>query len=142
MPASYKIDTDQRLVRMRASGMLTSGELRDYYYRLTADARFDSSFRSLALMGDVTEFEVEAREIAELAALPVFDRGTRRAIAALSDLAYGLARMFSLYAENVGQNIRVFRTEIEAMVWLDSPVEPGREPDFQATTPPLHVRVA
>ncbi len=130
MPASYRIDPHRRLVRVRVWGTVTNDDLRDHYHRLAADSRFEPTFRSIADLDAVTRFAVDPCVIAETASWSIFDVGTRRAIVAASDVALGLSRMFSLYAEGVGQNVRVFRTEPDALSWLNSPIQLGQEPDF------------
>jgi hypothetical protein len=42
----------------------------------------------------------------------------KRAFIAETDFAFGMARMFAMQAESVGQTIRVFRTLSEAVRWL------------------------
>ena len=142
MPETYEIDMDQRLVRARAWGVFSNADLRDHYLLLIADVRFEPSFLHLANLSDVTEFALEPRVIAEIASWPVFDVGTRRALIAPSDVAYGLSRMFSLHAERAGQNVQVFRTEQEAVDWLNSPTRPGREPEITPAAGCVRIRAA
>jgi hypothetical protein len=139
---SYTIDPQQGLVRTRAWATCTSADLRGLYHRLIADPRFRPDFLHLTNLEAVTEFAVDACAIVETASWPVFDAGTRRAIVAPSDIAFGLSRMFSLCAERVGQNVRVFRDAVEAMEWLNAPLEPGREPDLVAAARAARLRAA
>jgi hypothetical protein len=125
MPASYSIDPMRRLVSGRAWGVMTNEDLRAYYRDLVADPHFVPSFRQLMNLDDVTEFAVKPWTIAEVAAWPAYEAGARRAVVAHSDVAFGMARMFSMHAERARQNIRVFRTVHEAEEWLDSPVAHG-----------------
>jgi hypothetical protein len=113
---------------MRAWGVFSNADLRDNCQRIAADVRFEPTLLQLANLDDVTEFTLAPAVIAEIASWSLFDIGTRRAIVASADVAYGLARMFSLHAEYVGQNVRVFRDEQAAVDWLNSPTVPGREP--------------
>ncbi len=46
----------------------------------------------------------------------------RTAIVATQDLAYGLAHMFSVFREEGDIQIEVFRSEQEALLWLNSPI--------------------
>lgn len=127
LPLHYKIDPDCRLVRARAWGVLTNDDLRDYYPRLIADARFHPDYRQLTSLDEVTAFTVDTCVLAEAAGWSIYDVGTRRAIVAREDVAFGLARMFSVYAERVGQNVRAFRDAAVALEWIDSPSDPVRE---------------
>jgi hypothetical protein len=142
MPTSYKIDPVQQLVRCRAWGVLSNADLRDHYHSLVADPRFHASYRHLGDLRDVTDFSLESWMIAEVASWPIFDAGTRRAIVATTDVAFGLSRMFSLNAERVGQDVRVFRGLVDAQDWLDSPIEPGREPDISPSPRAARVSAA
>ncbi len=142
MPTSYTINAGEHMVRMRAWGVYSDAELRDYYRRVVADTRFRSAYRCLVNLAAVRVFALDCRVIADVAAWGVFDAGTRRAIVAPSDVAFGLSRMFSTHAAGAGQNVEVFRTEDEAEAWLASPVDDGREPQFEKTLPPANMRVA
>jgi hypothetical protein len=142
VPTSYQIDPVQQLVRCRAWGVISNADPRDHYHSLVADPRFRASFRHLVDLQAVTEFTLESWMIAEVASWPVFDAGTRRAIVAETDVAFGLSRMFSLMAERVGQLVRVFRGLEDAEEWLDSPMEPGREPDISPSPRPARVGAA
>ena len=142
MSTSYTIDERQALVRVHARDVFTSADLRDHYHELVADARFQPSYSHLTNLAGVTDCVVESCVIAEVASWPVSTAGTRRAIVAPSDLAFGLSRMFSLHAEQVGQNVVVFRTEAAAVEWLNSPAVPGREADGAAELHDPCVRAA
>jgi hypothetical protein len=131
MPVSYRIEPAMHLVLSRARGRFTNAELRDFYHQLAADPRFRPEYCQLSNVDDVTEFELDSWMIAQVASWPIFDVGTRRAIVAAGDVGFGLARMFSSYGERVGQDVRVFRTEAEALAWLNSPVAPGFEPPIE-----------
>jgi hypothetical protein len=135
MPTAYKVDVVARLIRSRAWGDLTNEDVRDHYHRLIVDPRFHPAFRQLTCLDGVTQFTLDPWMIIEASSWPVFDVGTRRAVVAHEDAGYGLARMFSLHAERVGQDVRVFRGVGEAEAWLESPAEPDREPDIAPVAP-------
>lgn len=136
------IDAPQALVHMYARDVFTNADLRDHYHALVVDARFQPTYAHLTNLGGVTDCVVESCVIAEVASWQVSNAGIRRAIVAPSDLAFGLSRMFSIHAEQVGQNVVVFRTEAEAIDWLNSPLEPGREPDDSHVVREACVRAA
>jgi hypothetical protein len=46
----------------------------------------------------------------------------RVAIVATKDLAYGLSRMYSVFREEGNIQVEVFRSEQEALLWLNSPL--------------------
>lgn len=119
MPITYTVDPMNRVVRTRAWGAFSNDDLHGYYHDLTSDVRFDRDFRELFDLTAVRDFQVETYLIAEVAAWPAFQTGTRRAFVAVSDLAYGLSRMFATYADCVGQRVQVFRETRDAEDWLD-----------------------
>jgi hypothetical protein len=87
--------------------------------RILLDPRFDPTYRSLGDLRDVTNITVNAMETAQAAASPLFADGTRRAIVATSDMAFGMARMFASFSERAGHEVRVFREMTLAEAWLD-----------------------
>ena len=49
-----------------------------------------------------------------------FNPGTRRAFVASHDGVFGMARMYSLHAESLGQTIEVFRDLEPAHAWIEA----------------------
>jgi hypothetical protein len=119
MAMSYRIDPARRLVHCRAWGTLTREDLHDHYRGLVIDPHFEPHFQQFGDLREVDAISVDRATIAEVAKLPVFDAGVRRAIVAPSDFAFGIGRMFATYAESADQNVRVFREIDEAREWLD-----------------------
>jgi hypothetical protein len=116
---NYKIDRDRRTVLTRAWGQLSARELLDVMTQLLVDPRFDPTYRSLGDLREVTSITVNPLEAAQTAASPIFAEGTRRAIVATSDVAFGMERMFASFSERCGQKVRVFRDMTAAEAWLD-----------------------
>jgi len=119
MGMSYKIDPARRVVLTRGWGVLTTRELVDVTTEILLDPRFDPTYRSLGDLREVTDITVDTVAAAETAATPLFVAGTRRAIVATSDVAYGMARMFATFAARSGQDVRVFRELHLAEEWLE-----------------------
>lgn len=71
-------------------------------------------------MSGITEIRVGTRMINETAQDQFFTPGTRRAFVAETDAVFGMARMFALQAEGLGQTIEVFRDRKKAEEWLRS----------------------
>ncbi len=92
--------------------------MRDHNRRLRADPAFDPDYRQLADMTGITEVMVGTEMINETARDQFFNPGTPRAFVASSDATFGLARMFALQAEGLGQTIEVFRDMARARDWL------------------------
>ena len=116
---TYRIDQERRLVITRGWGVLSTRELSDVMSRILVDPRFDPTYRSLGDLREVTGITLDTMETAQTAATPLFADGTRRAIVATSDVAFGMARMFATFSERSGQQVRVFRELALAEAWLD-----------------------
>ena len=119
MPASYAIDTDRRLVLSRIWGTATEDEIRDHGQRLRNDPKFRPDFRQLLDMSELTEILVGSDMVRNAARNQFFSPGVRRALVASTDAAFGMARMYAIASENVGQTIKVFRDMNKAEAWLD-----------------------
>ena len=119
MGMTYRIDPERRLVLTRAWGVLTSRELADVMSRIVLDPRFDSTYRSLGDLRDVTDITIDPMDAAQAAAAPIFADGVRRAIVAPSAIAFGMARMFATFAERSGQDVQIFREMRSAEEWLE-----------------------
>ena len=118
MPASYEIDTEQRLVLSRISGAATQEEILDHGRRLRADPCFQPAFRQLLDMTELKEIRISSERVRQAAHEQFFSPGVRRALVAHSDAAFGMARMYALASENEGQTIEVFREFGAARAWL------------------------
>jgi len=118
MPVSYTIDQNQRLVFSCLSGAVTEPEVHEHNRTLRADPDFNPRYRQLVDCTGVTEILLGTPTINAVSQDQFFAPGTRRAFIAISDLAFGLARMFALRAECSGQTIEVFRERRAAEEWL------------------------
>ena len=118
MPQSHQIDTARRIVVSRAWGGLSTVDFLAHFQAVGADPPFDPTFAQLVDLRDVTVFTLDTGTIREKAARSLFQPGVRRAIVAPSDIAFGLARMFGMYAASASQTVSVFRTIDEAERWL------------------------
>ena len=97
MPACYTIDGARRLVISRGVGYLTEAELLAHQRQLQHDPAFVPTFRQLWDLTAGTGGQITAAGVRTLAAVTVFQPGTRRAIVVPGLLAYGLARLFQLW---------------------------------------------
>ena len=118
MPYSYEIDAQRRLIVSRLWGAVTDGEVYEHNEKLRTDSRFDPTYRQLTDLSGVTEIIVSTGMINETSLDQFFAPGTRRAMVATNDGVFGMARMFALRAEGLGQTIEVFRDEQPAWEWL------------------------
>ena len=118
MPATYKIDPQRRLVVTRLWDPVTEADVHAHNQQLRTDPLFDPTFRQLADMYDVTNVLVSTDVVRETAHDQFFTPDVRRAFVARTDGCYGMARMFALHAETLGQVIEVFRDLEPAQKWL------------------------
>lgn len=118
MPATYDIDSQRRLVTSRIWGAVNDAEIFAHNEKLRSDPRFDPSYQQLVDMTGVTHIGVSTSMINETSLDQFFEPGTRRAFVATDDAVFGMARMFALRAEGLGQTIQVFREERTAKEWL------------------------
>jgi hypothetical protein len=118
MGLSYTIDVGRRLVLTRGWGVISTGDLQEITRRILGDPRFESDFRALANLSEVTEITVDSPAMAEAAALPRFNADARRAMVATSPAVHTVASRFAGYAARNGQQVRVFRDLSLAEAWL------------------------
>lgn len=114
----YEIDAKRQLVTSRLWGPVTEEEVHEHNTRLRTDPKFDPSYRQLVDLTGITEIRVGTHMINETSLDQFFAPGTRRAMVACSDAVFGMARMFALRAEGLGQTIEVFREAAPAREWL------------------------
>lgn len=118
MPIAYTIDPDKQLVLSEIWGPATETEVLEHNRQLSGDPMFNPGYRQLADMSGVTEILVSADTIKETARDSFFSPGVRRAFVASADGTFGMARMFALHAESLGQVVEVFRDRRAAEEWL------------------------
>ena len=118
LPATYEIDRQRRLITSRLWGPVTDREVFDHNQKLRSDPQFDPTYQQLVDLTGVTEIVVTTSMINETSLDQFFEPGTRRAMVAVDDAVYGMARMFALRAESVGQTIQIFRDAERAREWL------------------------
>jgi len=118
LPTSYEIDPKLRLVTSRLWGAVREDEVHDHNQRLRTDPAFNPGYRQLVDLSGITEVLVGTKMISETAIDQFFSPGARRAFFASTDATFGMARMFALQAEGVGQTIEVFRDRRKAEEWL------------------------
>jgi len=99
MPGAYTINLALSLVLSRGWGVVTDRELLAHVRALTADPRFAPHFHQLADLRDVTDFEVTASTIREMAKLNPFGAGARRALVITSGEVFGMVRMYQLLTD-------------------------------------------
>jgi hypothetical protein len=119
MPADYRIDRSERVIYSRAWGVLTDQELAANRAALYADPDFEPDLAQLYDFTDVTEVQITSPALRELASTTRFSPDARRAVVVSTDVAFGMARMYSIVSGREGF-IQVFRDRASAVQWLVS----------------------
>jgi hypothetical protein len=121
MPATYRLDLKNRVVWSHAWGTLTDEELQAHSRTLTADPRFEPSFRQLQDLTDVGYPRVTTDGLRILARMNPFRKNARRAVLVATDLIFGLARMHEQLREGSEDELQVFQDQAAALAWLSLP---------------------
>jgi hypothetical protein len=126
VPISYEIDATTGVLNSVFTGKVGPRELLDWYDELQRHPDFRPDLTQIAEFR-MSEADWTPDEMKEVVTREPFGPGARRAFVGPVDLIYGLARMYSTFAETMGQGgqIEVFRTVEEARAWIDAlPKEP------------------
>ena len=120
MTVRYELTAD--LLRLIAEGDYEVDEVTGTFERALTDPKCPDPVSVLLDVRRSTSLEKRTpEEIARIVAplQPHADRiGRRCAVLAASDVHYGLGRMGSVFAEEIGVEARIFREEEPALVWL------------------------
>ena len=118
MPFFIRIEKERRLVMSTAHGVFTLADALEHQKQLQSDPDFDPSFSQLADFTQITKIDLAADEVRLLAHRSIFSPEARRAFVVKGDLAFGLARLFEILRETMGeQGIGVFRNLDDALEW-------------------------
>ena len=116
------IHFDEGLVVVRTTGTARARTLEDIVGVVVDDPRFEIGMPMLfdhseLAVGELNAYDI--RGIAEAFLSREDDLGHgRKAIVVPGDAAYGLARMFAVYAESDRLHVAVFRDRESAVAWL------------------------
>ncbi len=121
MPISYDIDAATGVLSSVFTGKVPPGEILDWYDELQGHPDFRPDLIQIAEFR-MSEADWTPEEMKEVVTREPFGPGARRAFVGPVDLIYGLARMYSTFAETMGQGgqIEVFRTMEDARAWIDT----------------------
>jgi hypothetical protein len=119
MPAYFRIDKEHKLVMSTIYGVFTVADGLAHQEQLLKDPDFDLNFSQLLDCTHVTKAELGPDDVRRLAQRSIFSSDARRAILVASDSVFGLARMFVMSREALGEKgIRVFHDRDEALYWV------------------------
>ena len=119
MPAYFKIDKERRLVMSTGAGVFTMTDALAHQENLLKDSDFEPTFSQFWDLTYVTKVDLTSEDLQRLSQRSIFSRDSRRAILVNADLVFGLARMFEIYRDSLGETgIRVFRNLEDALEWV------------------------
>jgi len=125
MPIEYRIDHERRLVFGKGQGILTDKDI--FGYQREVWSRTDvGGYNELMDMSDVDHIVLASgnrvHDLAQLSAgMDAKSAGSKFAIVAPSEEAFGLGRMYQIYRELEAQSTKqvgVFHTMDEALAFL------------------------
>ena len=125
MPIRYDIEEARSLIRTRCTGVTTLAEVAAHFKELRADSRVPQHANVLL---DLTAL-VSAPERDQLRSVVAEMKGVGGslhwgvlAVAARTDLLFGMSRILAVFVEDVFTSTGVFRTLVEAERWIDSQI--------------------
>ena len=120
---TYRIDEALGVVRTTVTGRLDDQDLLAHKRALLADPRFTVGMKELSDIRQCEQMDVTPQGIAAAAS---FDsdhsselRAHRLGLLVPTDLVFGLARMYEMSTDGNTGGVMVFRTEEDALRWLD-----------------------
>jgi hypothetical protein len=121
VPTQYVIDTDNRIVRVTFSGVVTCHEVADCVARLRDDPAFSQDFSELVTVGQNPDIRLGYLDWQSLADRDPFSSTSRHAfVVSVRSVVFGVIRMCQI-ARNDPGNIRIFEKEDEALAWISTP---------------------
>ena len=120
MPVTSQIDTSLGVVFSTLQGVVTQEDILAQIERFNTDPAFQPSFDHLVDTRSTTRFDVSGEGIRLVATHTAFNEKSRRAIVAVKDDIFGMARMYQLFREwsEKPDQVRIFRDMEEARRWL------------------------
>jgi hypothetical protein len=121
MPVTYVIDTTKSIIRTRCVGNVKFAEVIGHFRELERDpecpARLDVllDLSPMDVLPESDQLKAVAREIDRVSGRVTFGAC---AIVASRDAAFGVSRMFEIFAEDQFRTTNVFRSAKEAEAWL------------------------
>ena len=121
MPIDLRIDRDAGILYTTIRGEVTVDEIVDAFNKLFQSPDFRPGLSGLA---DLRESRITSSlsNVRRLAELMIENRDrigpSRTAIVVDSDIDYGMARMFEVFAEQSMAETQVFKDIDQAMIWL------------------------
>lgn len=125
MTAQITITINEDVATVKIVGKPTLQEILDTNKALMKNGRYICSRRFWDLRACLMDFSSEELEIIANFADHGEQNPSKIALLAMSDLTYGLSRMFQAFRQSENSTLSVFRDESEAMRWLLSDETPA-----------------
>ena len=126
MPVTYRYDAVTNRLTTRCEGAVTQSEVIEHFRQLGRDSRLRPNCCVLLDVSFQTRLPT-ADQLNEIAAFmeDMQDHVPfgRCAVVAIEDLSYGVGRMFQGFAWPMFTGMRIFRSNAEALAWLDEAAE-------------------
>lgn len=136
MPVTYSIDANRRMIRTACTRPLTFAQVIDHFRELGGAP---ACFGHLDVLLDVSDADLVPQG-SQLAAVSAALSCVREkvqfgacAVVATRDAMYGMMRVFEVRAGDHFSAIRVFRSRVEAEIWLASQHK-GTDPESQTAS--------
>jgi hypothetical protein len=114
------VDAVARVVVLEVIGDLGDPELASLVLELTKVPGLEPDFALLIDMREARGRAVTTSGVKALAQHPlVLSPASRRAVVVPTDLGFGMARMYEMFAEPRGGAVRVFRDYAQARRWVE-----------------------
>lgn len=123
MAVTYQIDRAKQRVHTRCIGAVSLDEVLEHFAVLSGDPECPDQLDVLLDLTEMTSLPTSAqlnRVSTEIGRVRPRIRFRNCAIIASSEVLYGMARMFEVFAEEYFLASRVFRTMPEGTEWLES----------------------
>jgi hypothetical protein len=123
MPVTYRIDGSKQLIHTRCTGAVVLEEVRQHFVTLSQDKdcppRLDVllDLSEMSTLPESGQLRTVTSDIAHLR--PQIQFGICAIVASRPPL-FGMARMFEVFAARYFTSTGVFRTETEAVDWLEA----------------------
>jgi hypothetical protein len=124
MAWSYQIDLAGRRVLSTYSGVITDSDLAEHMEALSLEPDFCEDFDQLVEVSSDSLIEVTREGIRSNVDSHPFGSGSRRAIVVVTDVGFGMSRMFQILRDANPDEVGVFRSKEEALRWLAEDPDP------------------
>jgi hypothetical protein len=118
MPYSYKIDTADKVIMGRGTGILNAGEILAVRQEIREDGEFNATFNRIIDLRDVTEISISVDDLRLMVGPVAYSKPSRIAFIANDDFKFGMTRMYTAFCNYGANDCQIFRDMTEARQWI------------------------